>query len=95
MNSITELSPPVRTLKIEADGDLSFLRDVPGVAAVTPPGEGTKHWEVSLARGAEPQVVLAACFERGIKLTRFDSSPPTLHEIFVSLAGGHDEGTEP
>jgi len=36
-------------------------------------------------------VVLAACFERGIKLTRFDSSPPTLHEIFVSLAGGSAE----
>lgn len=84
-----------RTVKIEAEGDLSFLREVKGVALLTPPAEGSKHWEVTLARGAEPQVVLAACFERGIKLTRFDSSPPSLHEIFVSLAGGDDEGTEP
>ena len=84
-----------RTVKIEADGDLSFLRDVNGVTSLTPPSEGSHHWEVTLGRGAEPQVVLAACFERGIKLTRFDSSPPTLHEVFVSLAGGNDEGTEP
>ena len=84
-----------RTVKIEAEGDLSFLRNVKGVATLTPPADGSNHWEVTLARGAEPQVVLAACFERGIKLTRFDSSPPTLHEVFVSLAGGNDEGTEP
>ena len=84
-----------RTVKIEAAGDLSFLSGVKGVESVVPPSDGHNHWEISLARGAEPQVVLAACFERGIKLTRFDSSPPTLHEVFVSLAGGHDEGTEP
>jgi ABC-2 type transport system ATP-binding protein len=84
-----------RTVKLEAEGDLSFLGAVKGVAGVTPPAEGSHHWEVTLARGAEPQVVLAACFERGVKLTRFDSSPPTLHEVFVSLAGGNDEGTEP
>jgi ABC-2 type transport system ATP-binding protein len=84
-----------RTVKIEAEGDLSFLSQVKGVASLTPPHDGTPHWEVTLERGAEPQVVLAACFERGVKLTRFDSSPPSLHEIFVSLAGGSDEGTEP
>jgi ABC-2 type transport system ATP-binding protein len=84
-----------RTVKLEAEGDLNFLAAVKGVAAVTPPVEGSHHWEVTLTRGAEPQVVLAACFERGVKLTRFDSSPPTLHEVFVSLAGGNDEGTEP
>jgi ABC-2 type transport system ATP-binding protein len=84
-----------RTVKIEGDGDFNFLANVKGVASVTPPSEGSNHWEVTLARGADPQVVLAACFERGVKLTRFDSSPPTLHEIFVSLAGGHGEGTEP
>ena len=84
-----------RTVRLEAEGDLTFLRAVKGVVGVTPPAEGSQHWEVTLARGAEPQVVLAACFERGVKLTRFDSSPPTLHEVFVSLAGGNDEGTEP
>ncbi len=84
-----------RTVKLEAEGDLSFLGAIKGVAAVTAPVEGSRHWEVTLTRGAEPQVVLAACFERGVKLTRFDSSPPTLHEVFVSLAGGNDEGTEP
>jgi ABC-2 type transport system ATP-binding protein len=84
-----------RTVKLEADGDLSFLANVKGVAALAAPNETTRHWEVTLAPGAEPQVVLVACFERGVKLMRFDSSPPTLHEVFVSLAGGSSEGTEP
>src|SRR6185436_15866410 len=84
-----------RVVKIDGEGDLSFLKGIKGVTSVTPPSDGSNHWEVTLARGAEPQVVLEAVFERGIKLTRFDSSPPTLHEIFVSLAGGNEEGTEP
>ena len=40
-------------------------------------------------------LLLAACFEHGAKLTRFDSSPPTLHEVFVVLAGGDAGDAEP
>jgi ABC-2 type transport system ATP-binding protein len=84
-----------RTVKLEADGDLSFLRSVKGVASLTPPEGESRHWDVTLVKGADPQIVLAACFERGVRLTRFDSSPPTLHEVFVALAGGDVEGAEP
>jgi hypothetical protein len=45
--------------------------------------------------GTDPQTILAACFEQGVKLTRFDTSAPPLHEIFVYLAGGNAEGLEP
>jgi ABC-2 type transport system ATP-binding protein len=84
-----------RTVKLESESDLSFLASVKGVAAVQAPTEKTPHWEVTMVRGADPQAVLAACFEHGVKLTRFDSSPPTLHEVFVVLANGDAEGTEP
>ncbi|MCE9523891.1 MAG: ATP-binding cassette domain-containing protein [Alphaproteobacteria bacterium] len=84
-----------RTIKLESENDLSFLKGVPGVATVEPPAEKAPHWEVTMLRGADPQLVLAACFEHQVKLTRFDSSPPTLHEIFVTLAGGDSEGAEP
>ena len=84
-----------RTIKIESENDLSFLKALPGVAAIEPPAGHTRHWEITMAPGADPQIVLAACFEKHVKLTRFDSSPPTLHEVFVTLAGGDAEGAEP
>jgi ABC-2 type transport system ATP-binding protein len=84
-----------RRVKLEAAGDLGFLRDVKGVAELIPPEKGSTHWEVVLSKGADPQTVLAACFEHGVKLTLFDTSPPTLHEAFVALAGGDVGDAEP
>jgi ABC-2 type transport system ATP-binding protein len=84
-----------RTIKLESQSDLSFLGAVKGVAKVVPPTDGAKHWDIVLVKGADPQAVLAACFEQGVKLTRFDSSPPSLHEVFVILAGGDVGDAEP
>jgi ABC-2 type transport system ATP-binding protein len=84
-----------RSVKLESAGDLGFLADLPGVARVVPPHDNVAWWEVFLAAGTDPQVILAACFEKGVKLTRFDTSAPPLHEIFVYLAGGNAEGLEP
>ena len=82
-------------IKLESTNDLTFLSEVKGVTAVIPPHEDVKHWEIVLAKGADPQAVLAACFEHGTKLTRFDSSPPSLHEVFVVLAGGDVGDAQP
>jgi ABC-2 type transport system ATP-binding protein len=84
-----------RTVKLESPSDLGFLSSVKGVARLVPPHAGTAFCEVFLTAGADPQGVLAACFEQGVKLTRFDTSAPPLHEIFVHLAGGASEGVEP
>jgi ABC-2 type transport system ATP-binding protein len=84
-----------RTVKLESPNDLSFLMQVKGVTQVVPPVEGSTHWDVVLAPGADPQAVLTACFEHNVKLTLFDTSPPTLHEVFVTLAGGDVGDAEP
>lgn len=84
-----------RTVKLESPNDLGFLRGVKGVTKVVPPAEGSTHWDIILAPGADPQAVLAACFEHNVKLTLFDTSPPTLHEVFVTLAGGDAGDAEP
>jgi len=84
-----------RTVKLESPNDLSFLSAVKGVTKVIPPAEGSTHWDIVLSPGADPQGVLAACFEHGAKLTLFDTSPPTLHEVFVVLAGGDVGDAEP
>ncbi|MFP3944734.1 MAG: ABC transporter ATP-binding protein [Alphaproteobacteria bacterium] len=84
-----------RRVRLEADGDLSELNALEGVAAVHPPDgtvrefgeEERPYWEVVLRRGADPQDILKACFDRRIALRRFDQSEPNLHEIFVTLVG--------
>jgi ABC-2 type transport system ATP-binding protein len=84
-----------RSVKLESPNDLSFLAGLPGVARVVPPHDNVGWWEVFLSAGSDPQLILSACFEKGVKLTRFDTSAPPLHEIFVYLAGGNAEGLVP
>jgi ABC-2 type transport system ATP-binding protein len=74
-------------VRIAASGDLGFLAECPGVTAVIPPKEGRDFWGIDLKEGADGQPLLAACFERGIALTHFDISPPSLHDVFMALAG--------
>jgi ABC-type uncharacterized transport system ATPase subunit len=50
------------------------------------------HWELEMRQNADPQAVLQACFDRGIRLHSFNQSDPTLHEVFVRLVG--PEGKE-
>jgi len=79
-----------RRLVIESDDDVAPLRTLPGVLELAAlPGNGAKpgSWELRLRESADPQEVLARCFERGIRLRRFDHSDPTLHEVFVNLVG--------
>ena len=79
-------------VRIDADGDVEALGRLPGVLAVRAAdpsqadGTGTS-WELDLENGADPQRVLQACFEAGIRLRRFDHSEPSLHEVFVRLVG--------
>jgi ABC-2 type transport system ATP-binding protein len=81
-----------RRVRIEADGDMSFLARVRGVTSVTPPHGAEPVWEVHLEQGADPRAILAACFEAGVALRRFDASEASLHEIFVSLVGAQEGG---
>ena len=85
LNDARALLP--RRARIAAAGDLNFLAEMPGVTAVIPPKEGTEFWEIDLKEGADGQPLLAECFARGIALTHFDISPPSLHDVFMALAG--------
>ena len=79
-----------RKLVIESDDDVAPLAKLPSVLELAPArGNGAKpgRYELRLRENADPQAVLASCFERGIRLKRFDHSDPTLHEVFVNLVG--------
>lgn len=77
-----------RKLVIESGDDVAELARLEGVlelAPVTGGKDGT--YALRLRENADPQAILASCFERGIRLRRFDHSDPTLHEVFVNLVG--------
>lgn len=76
-----------RRARVGSDADLNFLRYVPGVRQLAPPAPGQPNWTLDMAEGNDGRAVLAACFDKGVPLTHFDVSPPTLHDIFVSLVG--------
>jgi ABC-2 type transport system ATP-binding protein len=53
----------------------------------TPDGEGWSQWEVTLKPGVPAAALLDACFEQGLRLRRFDEHKPSLHDVFLHLAG--------
>jgi ABC-2 type transport system ATP-binding protein len=79
-------------LSLTARADPSGL---PGVVAAQPAGEGPgggwRAWAVELARGADPGDLLETCAARGFPLRAFDVHRPSLHEVFLRLAGDDEE----
>jgi ABC-2 type transport system ATP-binding protein len=76
-----------RRVRLEAAEDLSFIAGLVGVSRLDPPGPGRPAWEALLAGNTEPGSLLAACMARGITPLRFDAAGPSLHEVFVAIAG--------
>jgi ABC-2 type transport system ATP-binding protein len=70
------------TLRVELDGGTD-LDGLPGVAKVTDFG---RLQELRLERGADPQAILARLVQRG-RVLHFEVARPTLHDIFVRIAG--------
>ena len=71
------------TLRVRLDGDGASLDDLPGVVEVADFG---RYQELRLDRDADPQAVLAALMDRG-EVRLFELSRPSLHDIFVRIAG--------
>lgn len=71
------------TLRVRLEGDGASLEGLPGVIKVSDFG----RWqELRLERHADPQRVLAAMMARGT-VRHFEQAHPSLHDIFVRIAG--------
>jgi ABC-2 type transport system ATP-binding protein len=68
------------TLRIEYSGDDGFLSQSSLVERVNHYGAMV---EARLRPGADPQEILRAAIERGVRLTRFELVEPPLHDIFI------------
>jgi ABC-2 type transport system ATP-binding protein len=71
------------TVRVRLDGDGAGLDGLPGVARVADFG---KLQELRLERDADAQRVLDALRSRG-RVRHFELSRPSLHDIFVRIAG--------
>jgi ABC-2 type transport system ATP-binding protein len=75
------------TVRVLLEDDEGSLDDVPGVVKATDFG----RWqELRLAAGTDPQQLLARLMQRG-RVRHFELARPTLHDIFVRIAGPQQE----
>jgi len=72
------------SIRLEIDGDGSFLESVPGIETVT---EFTNYFELTLTDIAGSNDVLKAIVER-VTVLRFERITPSLYNIFIQEAGG-------
>jgi ABC-2 type transport system ATP-binding protein len=71
------------TIRVSAEGPLPPLAELPGVEKIRDLGQVQ---ELRMARGCDPQQVLAVLVARA-RLTGFSIMKPSLHDIFVRIAG--------
>jgi ABC-2 type transport system ATP-binding protein len=74
---------PRRAVHLRADGDGSFIKDLPMVDRVREYGNDK---EVFLHSDGDPQALLAALVGK-VKVRTFDVSEPSLYDIFLEKAG--------
>ena len=75
-------------IRLDYDGDATFIKDLPGVTRVNNAG---KTAEIFLDDGKDPQQLLESLVPR-LTIRRFDIREPSLHEIFVRSVKGAANG---
>jgi ABC-2 type transport system ATP-binding protein len=76
-----------RMVRLSVDGDprLEWLTaSVPGARVIRP---GVERSEIEIDAGVEPTAILAAALARGLKVTHFELSEPSLEQIFIEHVG--------
>ena len=73
------------TLRIECSGDGNFLERSGLVENINHYGE---VMEAKLRPGADPQEILKAAVQQGVRLNRFELVEPPLNDIFIEMVGG-------
>jgi ABC-2 type transport system ATP-binding protein len=71
------------TIRVAADGGLQSVQDLPGVEKIRDLGH---LQELRMARGCDPQQVLQTLVSR-TRVSSFAIAKPSLHDIFVRIAG--------
>ena len=88
-----------RRVRIQSPSDMTWVGEWEGVVrANLPPGcpsQAAGVHEFEVRPGADPQVLLSRCIERGVRLERFEQVNPSLHEVFVHSVKASEIGGDP
>jgi ABC-2 type transport system ATP-binding protein len=76
---------PARISLIAKSDPSSLAMVAEAVAGET--DDGWTRWTVSLRQGANGADLLEACFDQGLTLRGFDEHRPSLHDVFLHVAG--------
>jgi ABC-2 type transport system ATP-binding protein len=79
------------TIRIACEGGAAVLNGLEHVEKVTDYG---RIQELRMVKGADPQAILAAIMKR-TRIDSFEIATPSLHDIFVRIAGPEAEQNEP
>ncbi len=71
-------------LAVDGDTELAWLGGLEGVTVTRP---GQDYTEMEVARDREPETILRAALDRGLRVTRFEIADPTIEQIFVERVG--------
>lgn len=83
--------PRLVTIGVDSQDDISaILARFGEVTRLETDLDGATLWQVALSAGVDPQHVLRACVEGGVRLTRFEPVRPHLHDAFVRLVSAGD-----
>jgi ABC-2 type transport system ATP-binding protein len=74
-------------ISLTAQENPKVLPMVASVDAEADEGGGWTRWLATLKPRVQPAALLEACFERGLRLRRFDEHRASLHDVFLHLAG--------
>jgi ABC-2 type transport system ATP-binding protein len=71
-------------LAVDGDTELAWLTDVAGVRIVR---QGEDYAELDVDRSIDPETVLRAALDRGLRVTQFVIADPSIEEIFIEKVG--------
>jgi ABC-2 type transport system ATP-binding protein len=71
-------------LAVEGDTELAWLDDLPGVHVTRP---GQDYTEMEVARPRDPETILRAALDHGLRVMTFQIADPTIEQIFVEKVG--------
>ncbi|HYK96437.1 MAG TPA: ATP-binding cassette domain-containing protein [Candidatus Dormibacteraeota bacterium] len=71
-------------LAVDGDTELAWLGDVPGVRVVRP---GQDYAELDVEQSVDPETVLRAALDRGLRVTQFLIADPSIEDIFIEKVG--------
>jgi ABC-2 type transport system ATP-binding protein len=75
------------TIRVEVEGGVSVLGDLPGIERIKDLGQVQ---ELRMSHGCDPQLVLRTLAGR-TRIASFSVVQPSLHDIFVRIAGPQTE----